>query len=93
MILNGKITKFLEYYNMSNKVDEFILEKEYLGEVSRWVSSIAKDSGKPNDHVQQVWDDTEKELITTNNHHGARDKLSQISKLVKQKMGVKDDKE
>ena len=63
---------------------------EYLEllEVNRIVQGLAKRSGKPADHINQIWSDTTKELVSKH-QFGVTDKYKQIGKIVRDKLGVK----
>lgn len=63
----------------------------YLKEASRWVNHIAQRSGKPQEEVERVWNQTEDETVSELRKGGITDRLKQINKIVKQKMNVKDE--
>lgn len=71
-----------------NLIEEFI----YLQEVNRIVQGLAKTTGKPQDHIQSLWKDTEKEVVVKHKY-GVTDRYKQIGKIVRAKMGVKGDPE
>jgi hypothetical protein len=73
---------------MNNFVDEYI----YVVEANRIIQGFAKKSGKPTEHIQGVWKDTEKEIVAKHKH-GVTDKYKEIGNLVRDKMGLKSDAE
>lgn len=70
---------------------------EYLDllEVNRIIQGLSKKSGKPEEHINTIWKDTEKEVVSKH-QYGVTDKYKAIGKIVRAKLGVKadeDDKE
>lgn len=69
---------------------------EQLVEVNRIIQGLVKRSGKPAEHINSIWKDTEKELVTKH-QYGVTDKYKAIGNIVRDKLGVKpepeDDKE
>jgi hypothetical protein len=63
--------------------------QEYLEllEVNRIIQGLSKRSGKPADHINSIWKDTEKEVLTKHKF-GVTDKYKEIGKLVRSKLGV-----
>lgn len=71
---------------MSNLIEEFI----YIQEVNRVVQGLSKITSKPQDHIGKIWADTEKEILLKHKY-GVTDKYKAIGKIVKAKLGVKDE--
>lgn len=71
-----------------NLIEEFI----YIQEVNRIVQGLSKVTGKPQDHVTQLWKDTEKEVLLKHKY-GVTDRYKQIGKIVKSKLGVSKDQD
>lgn len=69
-----------------NLIEQFI----YLQEVNRIIQGLSNKTGKPKDHIDQIWKDTEKEVITKHKY-GVVDKYREIGKIVGSKLGVKND--
>jgi hypothetical protein len=69
-------------------VTEFI----ELVEVNRIIQGLVKKSGKPADHIDALWKDTEKQLLVKHKF-GVTDKYKQIGNLVRAKLGVEPEKE
>lgn len=65
---------------------------DYLIEVNRIVQGLVKKSGKPADHINSIWKDTEKELVSKH-QFGVTDKYKAIGNIVRDKLGVKPDPE
>lgn len=65
-----------------------VLEYLELLEVNRIIQGLAKRSGKPADHINQIWKDTTKELVSKH-QYGVTDKYKQIGNIVRDKLGVK----
>lgn len=67
---------------------------EYLEllEVNRIIQGLSKKSGKPSDHINSIWKDTEKEVVSKHKY-GVTDKYKEIGKIVRDKLGVKDDED
>lgn len=72
-----------------NHIEEFI---QHLLEVNRIVQGLSKKTGKPADHIDQLWKDTEKEVVTKHKF-GVTDKYREIGQIVKSKLGLKDEPE
>lgn len=68
---------------MSNLIEEFI----YIQEVNRIVQGMSKQSGKPKEHIDAVWKDTEKEVLVKHKF-GVTDRYKQIGRIVRSKMGL-----
>lgn len=71
---------------MTNLIEEFI----YVTEVNRIVQGLSGKSGKPKEHVDQIWKDTEKEFVLKHKY-GVTDKYKEIGDIVRSKLGVKPD--
>ena len=71
-----------------NLIEEYL----YLQEVNRIVQGLSKKTGKPKDHIDKVWKDTEKEVLVKHKY-GVTDRYKQIGKIVRSKLGVKGDPE
>jgi len=69
-----------------NLIEEFI----HLQEVNRIIQGLAKKSGKPADHINNIWKETEKEVITKH-EYGVTDKYKHIGNIVRSKLGIKDE--
>ena len=63
-----------------------------LVEVNRIIQGLAKKSGKPADHIDSIWKNTEKELLVKHKF-GVTDKYKQIGNLVRAKLGVEPEEE
>lgn len=61
-----------------------------LLEVNKIIQGLAKRSGKPADHINSIWKDTEKELVSKH-QYGVTDKYKAIGKIVHDKLGLKAD--
>ena len=64
----------------------------YLTEVNRIIQGLVKRSGKPADHISNIWKDTEKELVSKH-QFGITDRYRAIGNIVRDKLGVKPDPE
>lgn len=73
---------------MANLIEEFI----YITEVNRIVQGLSVKSGKPKDHIDQMWKDTEKEVLLKHKF-GVTDKYREIGNIVRSKLGVAKDEE
>lgn len=71
-----------------NLIEEYI----YLQEVNRIVQGLSKTTGKPKDHIDQLWKDTEKEVLVKHKY-GVTDRYKHIGKIVKSKLGVQKDQD
>lgn len=72
---------------MSNLVQEYL---DQLIEVNRIVQGLAKKSGKPAEHINSIWADTDKEMVGKHKY-GVTDKQKAIAKVVRAKLGVAPD--
>lgn len=61
-----------------------------LIEVNRIIQGLVKKSGKPADHINSIWAETDKELVGKHKY-GVTDKQKSIAKVVKAKLGLKPD--
>jgi hypothetical protein len=68
-------------------IQEYI---DQLLEVNRIVQGLAKRSGKPADHINSIWKDTDREIVGKH-QYGVTDKQKVIAKIVRDKLGVKPD--
>lgn len=68
---------------MANLIEEFL----YLQEVNRIVQGMSRQSGKPKEHIDAIWKDTEKEVLVKHKF-GVTDKYKQIGNIVRSKMGL-----
>jgi hypothetical protein len=68
-----------------NLIQEYI---DYLTEVNRIVQGLSKRSGKPADHVNSIWRETDKEVVGKHKY-GVTDKQKAIARIVSAKLGVK----
>lgn len=59
-----------------------------LLEVNRIIQGLAKRSGKPADHINSIWKDTDREVVGKHKF-GVTDKQRAIAKIVRAKLGVK----
>mgnify|MGYP003575164572 CR=1 FL=1 len=73
---------------MANLIEEYI----YIQEVNRIIQGLAKVTGKPPEHIDTVWKDTEREVLLKHKY-GVTDRYKHIGKIVKSKMGVKDEED
>lgn len=73
---------------MANLIEEFI----YITEVNRIVQGLSVKSGKPKDHIDKMWKDTEKEVLLKHKF-GVTDKYKEIGNIVRSKLGVKPDED
>ncbi len=64
-----------------------VIEYIELIEVNRIVQGLSNKSGKPKDHIDKIWKDTEKEVITKHKY-GVTDSYKEIGKIVKSKLGL-----
>jgi hypothetical protein len=71
-----------------NLIEEFI----YVTEVNRIIQGLSKKSGKPEEHINTIWKDTEKEVVSKH-QYGVTDKYKAIGKIVRSKLGVKADED
>ena len=69
---------------MSNLIEEYVL---HLQEVNRIVQGLSKKSGKPKEHIDSVWKETEKELVLKHKY-GVSDNYKEIGNIVRAKLGV-----
>ena len=69
-----------------NLIEEFL----YLQEVNRIVQGLSKNTGKPKEHIDKIWKDTEKEVLVKHKY-GVTDRYKQIGKIVKSKLGIQKD--
>lgn len=69
---------------MSNNILEFI----DLQEVNRIIQGLSKKSGKPSDHIDSIWKETEKEVIAKHKF-GVTDSYKKIGSIVRKKLGLK----
>ena len=67
---------------------------EYIAlvEANKIVKGITTKTGVPVDHVQQVWNAVDKEVVAKH-IHGNTDKYKEIGTIVKAKMGIPSAKE
>lgn len=65
---------------------------EYLQEANRIIQGLSKNTGKPADHIQSVWKDTEKEVLLKHKY-GVTDMYKTIGKIVRGKMGLPPEQE
>lgn len=68
---------------MANLIEKFI----YITEVNRIVQGLSVKSGKPKEHIDQMWKDTEKEVLLKHKY-GVTDKYKEIGNIVRSKLGV-----
>lgn len=73
---------------MANLIEEFI----YITEVNRIVQGLSVKSGKPKEHIDQMWKDTEKEVLVKHKF-GVTDRYKTIGNIVRSKLGVKPDED
>lgn len=72
---------------MTNQVLEYI---QNIEEVNRIIQGISRVSGKPKEHIDSLWKDTEKEVLVKHKY-GVTDKYKEIGNIVRSKMGMKPD--
>lgn len=70
-------------------LQEYLL---HLTEVNRIVSGIANKSKMPKPHVQDIWNQVDKEVVPKHTH-GVTDHYKQIGSIVRAKLGVPDTEE
>lgn len=73
---------------MANLIEEFI----YITEVNRIVQGLSSKSGKPKEHIDQMWKDTEKEVLLKHKF-GVTDRYKTIGNIVRSKLGVDKDEQ
>ena len=64
----------------------------YVLEANRIVQGFAKKTGKPAEHIEGIWKETEKEMLAKH-RFGVTDKYKEIGNIVRSKLGVKSDEE
>lgn len=75
---------------MDNQVIAYLETIDCIKEVNRIVQGMSKKTGQTPEHIDQVWKDTEKEVLAKHKF-GVTDKYKAIGNIVKSKMGIKDD--
>lgn len=68
-----------------NLIKEYL---RYVNEANRIVQGLAKRTGKPKEHIDTIWKDTEKEVLVKRKY-GVTDKYREIGQIVRSKLGVK----
>jgi hypothetical protein len=63
---------------------------EYIQEANRIVQGLSRSTGKPKEHIDKIWKDTEKEMLVKHKY-GVTDKYRQIGNVVRSKLGVAPD--
>ena len=68
---------------MKNTIAHFI----YLKESNKIIQGLSKNSGKPTEHIDDIWKETEKEVIDKHKF-GVTDKYKEIGTIVRSKLGL-----
>lgn len=65
-----------------------VLNYIYIQEANRIIQGLSKSTGKPIDHVEGIWKETEKEVISKH-QFGVTDGYKKIGGIVRSKLGLK----